>query len=191
MSISDSEIITAIREGRDQMVVKSIYDNVLPNVKRFIVANAGNNEDALDIFHDAMLVFFKLVMAGKYDAEKYKVYGFVYTICRNLWINQAKKKTHFAKWSEFSEKEEFDETVLEQLISKEKLTLVKKLLNDLGDKCVEVLTLFMYNELSYREIAVKMGFESESAAKVKAHRCRKALTEKIKTDRYIFEQLRN
>lgn len=191
MSIDDSEILKAIREGKDEMVVKSIYNQVLPNVRRFVVSNGGNNEDAQDIFHDALLLFFKLVIDGKYDAGKYKIFGFVYTICRNLWINHSKKKLSYNKWSALEgAKEEFDENILEHLISKEKLDLVQKLLNDLGERCVEILTLYMYNDLSYREIAVKMGFESESSAKVKAHRCRKALTEKIKTNKSIIEQLR-
>lgn len=191
MSISDSEIIKAIREGRDQVVVKSIYDNVLPNVKKFIISNSGSVEDAMDLFHDALLVFFKLVIEDKFDPEKYRVYGFVYTICRNLWINQSKKKNHFKKWSEVSERDAFDETALEQLISTEKISLVQKLMQELGEKCVEVLTLFLHQELSYREIAQRMGFENENSAKVKAHRCRKALTDKIKSDKHLLEQLRN
>ena len=173
------------------MAIKSIYDHVLPNVRRFIISNSGTAEDAMDIFHDALLVFFKLIVNHKYDSEKYKIYGFVYTLCRNLWINQAKKKSHFTKWSEAAPLEEWDESILEQLLTSEKLNLVQKLMQDLGDRCAEVLTLFMYHELSYKEIAVKMGFENENSAKVKAHRCRKALSEKIKSNKNLIEQLKN
>jgi len=188
---SDQEIIEAINKGRDTEVIDSLYATVLPNVKKHVVGNGGSLDDAFDLFQEALMVFYKLAVTGKFDATKYKVHGFVFTICKNLWINQMKKKATSQNWEKKREKDGWDETILDNIITIERKTALDQLFQTLGDKCIEILTLFFYNKLSLKEIAEKLGDMSEDAVKVKSHRCKKLLAEKVKGNKYLMEQLRN
>lgn len=190
-NFTDQEIIEAIYNGKDEEVVKSLYESVLPNVRRYICSNSGSPEDAFDLFQDALLVFYKLVATNKFDPEKYKIHGFILTVSKNLWINQMKKKARSLDWKKRKETDDLDETVLETLITEERKMVLDKVFQSLGDKCVEILTLFFYNRLSLKEIAIKLNYPSEEAVKVKSHRCRKLLSEKVKGDKYLFEQLQH
>ncbi len=192
MSKTDKEIIRAIRDGKDDEVVGSLYRDVLPNIRKYIYSNNGTNDDAFDIFQDALIVFYKLVMSGQFNDEKYKIHGFIYTICKNLWINQTKKNVSEQKWQKFKLKDEaFEEPILNVIISDEKSKALQDLFQSLGDKCVEILNLSIYQKLSMRKIAAKLGLVSEDAVKVKSHRCRKMLSEKVKSNPELLELLKN
>lgn len=188
---SDQEILEAICKGQDAEVIDSLYATVLPNVKKHVLTNGGTLDDAFDVFQDALMVFYKLAATRKFDADKYKVHGFVFTICKNLWINQMKKKASSFNWEKKREKERFDDTVLDNIITTERKVALDQLFQTLGEKCIEILTMFFYNRFSFREIAEKLGDMSEDAVKVKSHRCKKLLAEKIKGNKLLIEQLRN
>ena len=61
MEYSDNEILKAIKNQQDDKVLNNLYDSVLPKVKRYICSNSGNEEEAYDIFQDAVLIFYKQV----------------------------------------------------------------------------------------------------------------------------------
>ena len=190
MIATDREIIKAIIDGKDGEVVGSLYESILPNVRKYVMSNNGSAEDAFDIFQDALIVFFKLVVSRKFDADKYKIHGFIYTVTKNLWINKTKKQARALRWEKTNVHETREEPFLDLLISEEKKRLLESVFSTLGDKCVEILTLSIYQRLSMKEIAAKVGLPSEDAAKVKTYRCRKMLSEKVKADKHLLEQLR-
>jgi RNA polymerase sigma factor (sigma-70 family) len=188
---SDQEILQAIRKGDDTKVIESLYASVLPKVKKHVYSNGGSLDDAYDVFQEAIMVFYKLVISERYDSDKYKVHGFVYTICKNQWINLIKKRISSQNREKNMEKEDLDSTILETMIHKERKTALDQVFQTLGEKCTEVLVLFYYHRLSLREIAQKLGYESENSVKVKSHRCKKLLAEKIQGNTYLMEQLRH
>jgi DNA-directed RNA polymerase specialized sigma24 family protein len=87
---SDKEILGAIGKGDDR-VLEHLYKQVLPKVKSYIARNSGNNEDARDIFQDAVVIFYKYVKTGKFDVQ-HDIAGFIFSVSKNLWINSAKRK---------------------------------------------------------------------------------------------------
>lgn len=188
---SDQEIVQAIREGNDTKVIDSLYAKVLPTVKKHVCNNGGSVEDAFDIFQDALMVFYKLVVTEKYDGEKYKVHGFVFAISKNLWINLIKKRINSTKREKLVANEELEPSILENLIDSERKSTLDQVFQSMGEKCTEILTMFFYHRFSLKEIAQKLGDMSEDAVKVKSHRCKKLLGDKIKANKSLLEQLRN
>lgn len=188
---SDQEILQAIRKGQDAEVLKSLYTSLLPKVKKHVLANRGSLDDAYDVFQDAVMVFYKLVVTGKFDPEKYSVHGFMFTLCKNLWVNLVKKRASSLNREQKVETDTFDQTILENIIDTEKTDALHQVFQSLGDKCTEILTLFFYHRLSLKEIAEKLGNMSEDAVKVKSHRCKKVLTDKIRDNKRLIELLRN
>lgn len=190
-NFSDQEILQAIRQGQDTDVIESLYDTLLPKVKKHVRNNGGSSDDAYDVFQDAIMVFYKLVVTDKFDSNKYKVYGFVFTICKNLWINLVKKRTSSLNREKRAEKDDLESTILDSIILVERKVALDQVFESLGDKCTEILTLFYYHKLSLKEIAQKLGFVSEDSVKVKSHRCKKLLADRIKGNRHLMEQLRS
>ena len=187
MKYNDKDIIKSIRTGQDRKALEALYKNLFPKIKK-LVTGGDRAEEAKDIFQEAMLIFYKQVIAGKFD-EKYEVAGFIYTISKNLWINRvARKKRQVAISLEESGKTE-EVTILDEMLVEDKKELIRKIFSGLGDKCRELLTYTIYQDLKMEEVATKMGFNSANAATTAAFRCKQKLMELVKNNK-IEEQLR-
>ena len=72
------------------------------------------------------------------------------------------------------------EDILDIEISMER-KVVQQYFARLGKDCREILTLF-YNEMSFREIALKLGKASEEYVRKRKHDCKEHLIRMIKAD---------
>jgi len=60
VSYSDKAILEAIRNGEDG-VLMHLYKQVLPKIKNYILKNNGSEDDAKDIFQDAVVIFYNML----------------------------------------------------------------------------------------------------------------------------------
>lgn len=189
MNYSDTEILYAIRTGDDDRALSSLYQSLLPKVKNLVRQNGGDQEDALDIFQDAILIFYKHVKMNKFN-EAHSIAAFVYTVSRNLWINHVKKKKRNVDIGEQEIPISSDDNILSHLITQEREEIVTKLLSSLGDTCRQLLTYTLFHRFTMKEISQKMAFSSEDVAKTKHYKCKQRLIQTVKNTPYTQEILR-
>ena len=186
---SDNTVLQAIRNGKDKEAVSYFYSDFWPEIKAMILGKGGNYDEAEEIYHQAILKFFERVKKGGYEAGKTSgIRGYIYTICKNLWVDMIKKRN---RETEISDKE------LNQSanpISTESKHFMKELFATLGERCERVLDYFIYHGFSMKDICDKMALESENAAKMQKHRCVKKLISLLKnnpgTEKTVIELLR-
>ena len=175
---TDTEILQAILKGKDEKVLGNLYKEALPMVITYVTKNQGSVDEAKDIFQDAVIRFYKSVKSGAFQ-EKCSINTFIFGISRNLWINYTKQKSRMV--SDDTIKFEQDSANLEEdLVSEEKVNILNKLLDLLGEKCQKLLRYTVYDGLSMREIVTLMGFSSEDVAKTNNYRCRQKMLKLVK-----------
>lgn len=179
MKVSDQEIVTAIRENKDERVLDSLYKIVFPKVKVLITKNSGTADDAFDIFQEAVIIFYQQVKLNKYKTE-YAIAGYIYSVARNLWIDEAKRRKKYIHVSEKEGDVPIEEGILSALITKEKAEALDQILSHLGDKCKKLLTLSVFEKRSMKEICEEIGLANENAAKTQNYKCKQKLIELIK-----------
>lgn len=193
MKIEESQIPELIRSGKDKLVVPLLYDKVLPVVQKFIVRNQGSKDDAFDAFQDAILSFYKQVAKGTFD-PKYTVYGYLYRLSINFWLNKLKKDKRVVFESEFNEVDLVDEDH-----NPEKLTFLKTpeenilgtMFSAIGEKCVELLTYIIYQNILMEDIVIRMGMTSIDSCKMQVMRCKKKLVQLIENNPALLEKLKS
>lgn len=188
MKYTDQDIIRAIKEGKDDKVLSLLYKDVLPKVKNYIMRNSGNEDEVNDIFQDAVLAFYRQVKLNRFKEEN-EIAGFIFSVSRNLWINYIKKSRKSINIESQNEPDTGDNH-LDLIITEERKNLVDKVLNEIGDRCREILLLSVYQKLSMKEICQKMGFTSENSAKTQNYKCKQKLMELVKQNRYLTSELR-
>ena len=99
MKFTDQEILERIRTGDDNKVLAYLYQKQWPPIKRYIMKNSGTEEEAQDVFQDAILAFYKQVKLNKFK-EGYEIGGFIFSVGRNFWINKVKKDQKQTKLTE-------------------------------------------------------------------------------------------
>lgn len=171
--------LNALVKG-DSKIISSIYKTNFLGVKRFVLQNKGNIEDAQDIFQKALLQIAvrhkkeKITISNNFDA-------YIFTICKNLWrreLNSYKKRvTNTDKVEQVNEDTDNACAIVEQ--KRHELFLEK--LNEISDNCKKILTMF-FAKTTYAEIVAATEYNSESVVRQRVFKCKKRLTDLIKED---------
>lgn len=184
----DVDILSAIRSGKDDKVLKFLYSDFYPSVRKYICSNSGNTDEAFDIFQESIIILFKQVKLDKFD-DAYPVKSFLFTVSKNLWINRVKRMNRSISLPDDMEFVETNKSVLHNLIDEERNNLVHYLLNQLGENCKQILHYTVFENLSMKEICKKLGYSSENAVKTRNYKCKQRLLELIKSNKIISGEL--
>jgi RNA polymerase sigma factor (sigma-70 family) len=184
MQISDEAILEGIRL-KSQFVVEVVYDHHFSKIRRYVLLNSGNDEDAEDIFQEGLMVIYQkiknnnLVLTSSFGT-------FFISICKRLWLKKATRQAssqrlkHAASTGNFLHMEAWlDELQLNDEVLK--LGLYQKHYLELPQDCKQVLSLFMEG-FSIKEIADIVGYENEDYVKTRRFKCKELLKKNIKKD---------
>lgn len=192
MKIAEHQIPLLIKQGNDKEVITELYKIVFPKVKKYIVRHNGIEDDAYDVFQDSMLYFYKQVVEGTFN-DKYTVFGYLFRLSINRWINKIKKdkRVNLTDEMEGNYFEDYNEDNFRDItFLREDENLLEKLFSNIGEKCVELLTYTIYNNLMAEDIALRMGFTSEGAVKMQLKRCREKLYAEVEKNPAILNKIK-
>lgn len=182
-NLTDQELLEQIRSKTNpNQAINQLYEQHYGVLENHILRNSGNQDDAADLIQEVMLVFVKLVTQGKFRGEA-SIKSFLYSICKNLWISELRKRKSMSARNERyeMEKDEMDLDISEEISRNENLRFVMDLFEKLGEKCKQVLTLFYFEELPMKEICEKLEFSSEQVLRNKKYKCLQSLTDQVKS----------
>src|SRR4029079_281451 len=123
-------------------VVKEIYERFAGKVKHYIMQNSGSEDDAADIFQEALIDIYQqarnrgLQLTCPFEA-------FLLLVCKRKWLNKLKKSGSIRVTTDPEVLSNVGEDVFvlaEQLqLQNEKATLFMAMFEKLGEKCREVI----------------------------------------------------
>ena len=180
--ISEQEIIRALKTN-DHSFISELYKIHLPVITRYVSYNNGKEEDAKDLIQQALLIVFQKVRTNEFELRcSFKTY--LYSICKNLWLKELRKK----KIEQKSPLNPDDVEEIEQIVDIEEeynysvqYFLYRWHYHNLSDICRNLLKMAL-SKLSYNEIAQKLGFANGEVARKKKYRCKELLIKRIKND---------
>ncbi len=169
--MKDQDIIESIRRG-DEKTIDKLYLKYYNMMVKMVVRNSGTEEEAKDIYQDALLVFWQKALKPEFVLTS-KVSTYIYSICQNLWLKELDRKGRLSH-------EEKDGSESMSWDSEEKIKAIHECLAQLGETCKKVLSYYYFDGMSMAVIAEKMGFANAETAKTKKYKCKKALDEQVK-----------
>jgi RNA polymerase sigma factor (sigma-70 family) len=186
-TLSDEEILNGIRSNDINKALYHLYQQMADAVVAYVVHNGGSQQDGDDVFQETVMAFIDLVQKGKFRGES-GIKTFLVAIGRNIWHNQWRKTQSLDNRGRVYEMNRDTEEDLSGLLDeKEVRRQLLELIDRLGESCKTILTLFYYENLSFREIAEKMAYENEQVARNRKYRCMKELTDLIKGSPLILD----
>ncbi len=170
--MEDKEILDRIKRG-DESALDWLYRKHFKMMLKMVVKNSGTEDEARDVFQDALIVFWEKVMADKLVLTS-KISTFLYSICLNLWRKELDRKGRLT--GELIERaDSFDPD------KKERIAIITRCIEALNDSCKQILMYYYFDRLSMAEIAEKMGFANADTAKTKKYKCKQELDVRVKT----------
>lgn len=171
--LRDSEVIDLIKKG-DERALDYLYKKNYKMMVNLIVKNNGTEEEAKDIYQDALIVFWQKTTSGELVMTS-KISTYLYSICQNLWRKELERKSRYS--SEEADKGESTDNVEKD----ERVRIIHQCLAQLGDSCKKILYYYYFDELSMNDIAEKMGFANADTAKTKKYKCKQEFDKLIKS----------
>ena len=195
-SPDESALIEALRQGAD-WAYKSLYKNCYPSVKRYVVNQGGSEDDAQEVFQEAVIQLFRNLANPGFELTA-KVCTYLFSIAKYNWwkinrdrgrkggygeepINPSPDPTDpldglppaTNKSGELTE-DPFGEQ--DDLPSEEE---VMEYINTMGEPCTETLRKHWINGTPLKEMAKEAGI-SEEAMRKRAFDCRKKVRNHFK-----------
>lgn len=184
MDILSNEIIIkrlqSTVEQEVNQIMRYLYERVYPSVRRLVTNNKGTESDVPDIFQDGLIILYNLALQKKINHET-KIEGYLYSICRNLWLKTLKKKRKTVELTEERKVIPTEDFSIKYYHSEEQKAIFESLLAQLGTECQTLLNYFYYDRRKMKDIAPLMNFSSEQVAKNKKSKCMKKLRELIES----------
>lgn len=180
--LSDVEIITGLRK-RDNRVLQYIYKNSFNPIKQLIMSNAGSENDAEDIFQEALIIIFKKIREEQDFSLTAAFTTYIYSISRLLWLKHLRniKKIEIDPLNrDHEERIEFEPP--SPVHDKDlRMAIYQRTLLKIPEDCQKILTLTA-QDITSMEIARQLGFRSENYVRKRRHFCKEYLINKIKED---------
>jgi RNA polymerase sigma factor (sigma-70 family) len=165
--MTDQAIITLIRAGQSDKALDALY-RFFPVVRKMIRNNGGNRQDAEDIFQEALIILCKKIRETDFILTA-QLSTYLFSVSRYLWKDDAQKRRLFIAGTPELPEEESD--IQAAVVKERDARLAEKVLQELGDRCRELLLLYYTGRMKLKDIAVKMGYSSENTAKNQKYKC--------------------
>lgn len=170
------------RSDRDSLLLKGlalnekdaihfIYKENFSLVQTLIIRNNGTEDDARDVFQEALLVLYEKSQTDDFELTC-QIRTYLYSVARRIWL----KKLQYLKRFE-SPDEDLVETVSieEDLEAHEKRTaqygVMKAAMGRLGEPCKSLLEAFYVHQKSMVEISAYFGYTNADNAKTQKYKC--------------------
>ena len=151
--------------------IERIYRENYSMIQHLVVNNNGTEEDARDIFQEAIIVLYEKAKSGSFELHA-QLKTYIYAVCRRLWL---KKLAHNARFS--GDLANAPETIatdddLEMYDQRtQDFEMMEQALQHLGEPCKELLESYYIRKKNMSEIAREFGYTNADNAKNQKYKC--------------------
>lgn len=175
-TISDNTLLDKLKT-EESSSFELLYKFYFPSVASYIKQNLGNNEDAEDIFQEAIIVLLQKVRQSDFVLTS-SLKTYLYAISRNLWLKRLRdNKIKFVEINDLDiETEPFE---IEQEKSNDEK--VNSWLTRITENCQRILKAIFYYQEPMSSLMQKMGWKNKHTAANQQYKC----IQQVKKERQI------
>ncbi len=186
VAITEQELAVFKAVGNnDKNAIELVYRENYPLIQHFVISNNGSEDDARDIFQEAMMVLYEKAKMPGFELTC-QIRTYLYSVCRRLWL----KKLQYNRRIE-SQVENFDKIVPveEDIEQHEKLNgqylIMRTAMGKIGEPCKSLIEAFYVHRKNMQEIAGFFGYTNADNAKNQKYKCL------VRLKKLFFAQYKN
>lgn len=170
----------------------ALYQRVYPAVARHVAKRGGTLEEAKDIFHDALLVYYEKVFLGV-TVLQHNDAAYIFGIARYLWARRYAQNLRHVSLDQLMAGFEASDTDNDwpDNPSKEVTAAIGNrilhVLRATGQQCMDLLTAFYYEKLDMQALADRFGYSGTRSATVQKFKCLQKVKEVVKRKSLQYE----
>ena len=167
---SDEALLAGI-QNEDEAALTYLYKHHYPMILHFVQNNSGTDDEAKDIYQEAVIIFYEKVREGSLELNC-QIKTYLYSVSRRLWLKRLALKNRFA--GVISESDSFADIEEDVIQAEEKEFRFEKMaeaLSLLGEPCKTLLEDFYIQDLSMQLITEKFGYTNSDNTKNQKYKC--------------------
>lgn len=171
---ADLELFNAIRAGQHELL-DTLYQDHRDAFIHFARQQLGaNEEDAVDGFQDAVIVFYKNTVSGKLEELSCSIRTYLFAVGKRIIYRkneQRRRESPMDLDTGRNPADELDMGIFDKIEDDHRKQLLANGLDQLGEPCRQILTLFYYHRYPIESVQNTLGLSSPGAVRVKKLRC--------------------
>lgn len=170
---ADHVYLVALRKN-DSRKLEELYRDCSPGIIRWVTANNGTEADAHDLFQEALLSLHRSAHKTGFELSC-PINALIFTICRNQWINQLRRKKKEAEVRMVEAERYIPDSATESAYERYEAEQLEKerldaSLAQLSDTCRKLLRL-LGRGVSSAEVAEKLGMTNANTVYRRKNAC--------------------
>ncbi|MFN6375516.1 MAG: RNA polymerase sigma factor [Chitinophagia bacterium] len=186
MANTDLELVVLRAIGNNEKAaIESVYKENYGLIQHFVVSNNGSEDDARDIFQEAMMVLYEKAKNPEFELTC-QIRTYLYSVSRRLWLKKLQQLRRLE-----SQVENFDKVVPveDDLEDHEKLNqqyqVMRAAMGKIGEPCKSLIEAFYVHRKNMHEIAGYFGYTNADNAKNQKYKCL------VRLKKLFFAQYKN
>ena len=176
---SAEDDLTLVKRG-DDIFLKKLYEQNRPGFLRWFQANHQITEDdAVDLYQKSFTIFYFNVKDEKITSLNSNISTYLYGIGKNLVRELFREHKGRASLDEIPEIDTASDELFRLEEAAHQKSMVKNILEKLGDPCRSILLLYYFKNFSMDSIASELGYKNEGVVKKKKCLCLKKIREEL------------
>jgi RNA polymerase sigma factor (sigma-70 family) len=145
-------------------------------VLHFITSNSGSEDDAKDIYQEALVLLYEKAKSGSFELQA-QLKTYLYSVVRRLWLKHLAQRSRFMvrdveqPISEEAALKQLSDDLFDHEERDRQFNLMAESLGRLGEPCKTLLEDFYIQHLSMQEITEKFGYTNADNAKTQKYKC--------------------
>ena len=175
--------------------VRYLYEHYFEDAATEIKLRGGSDDDAADMFQEAVLILIEKIKTGKFRHES-SIKTFLVGIARNLWLFEKRTRERRSSRemlytiSEGSDINTEDLDIGERIFSKSNTDVIQTLFKQVGEVCSKILIGFYYENSSMKNLLQRFHFDNEQVLRNRKSRCMKKLKKLLTDQPELLQQLK-
>jgi len=179
--MADSNFFRNSPAEREQLFM-TLYKKAFPAVAKYVNKMGGSFDEAKDVFQDALVIYYEKLVANSILLQTNEQ-AYLLGIAKHLWARKFREDMHCTPLDTNLE----DEGFVEQDDMQPSAGKLMHYLETAGQKCMEILKAFYYDNLSVNQIAGLFGYSGVRSATVQKYKCMEKVRETIKEKSLAYE----
>ena len=170
-TLEEEKIVLKGLADNDKQAIETLYRQNYAMIQSFIRNNSGSQDDARDIFQEAMIVLYEKARSGSFELSS-QIKTYIYSVCRRLWLKRLNQMQRYS-----GNLDNIEETVHieEELETHEKknadFILMETAMSKIGEPCKSLLDAYYIQKKHMQEIAADFGYTNADNAKTQKYKC--------------------
>ncbi|MBN2212620.1 MAG: sigma-70 family RNA polymerase sigma factor [Bacteroidales bacterium] len=159
-----------------------IYSTYYPSVRALVIKFKGSEQDAKDVFQDAVMVIIRNLNEKKLKPSDTMFRTYLLAICRHIWYNQLRlPEEDTLNEADLAEDYRFDEEMMQSVDESIEKQIFQKNFKKLDETCQKILKYHL-KKMPDKKIARKVKINDVNYLKKRKHLCKEKLIKMIKED---------